>query len=578
MFDLNRNTFAMAAAQTAVVLGRRPAVSCLRGVWKALACCLIAVFALQAPACFAASALLTPDSRRDLELQPGVVLIYVQFKATLGPWSVTPGFWGSGFIYRPDGYLITNGHVAQLANEKDPKAIQRRIQIAAPIVTKAVLQAEAQHVNRELTADEKQSILAQLEKLYEAGAIVIEEMKLNVLLSNGQRFVGEIKAYSDPIDENGKDVAIIKIDGKNLPTVALGNSDNLNVGDPLTVIGYPGEALNASISGFLSAGSALVPTVTTGRISAVNKSDYKGTPVLQSEATINHGNSGGPAFDDNGQVIGVATYTLNKADGAVSGLNFFVPINTVMEFVRQAGAPPERGAFDEMWKRALDAYAGKHWYTAHALMGSVLEMMPNQPDALKLQLQAAENLREEGFFGYWIDRLGIAGLSAVGVLLAALIVIAFLFSRKPKSKALSGTFAIPRSVASGQQLPPEDAAATVVAKPSSQPALAEPESFGSLYVNNGSLRGNRFPIPKKGLLIGRDPSLCSIVLLDETVSKEHAWVVPLDNGVAVIDRSSVNGTYINSSESQRISKIILKSNDKIFIGRINPIEITYFSA
>ncbi len=583
MFDLNRNTFAMAAAQKAAAPGKRPATSYWRGAWKALVISLIAVFALQTPAGFAATSLLTPDSRRDLELQPGVVLIYVQFKATLGPWSVTPGFWGSGFLYRPDGYLITNGHVAQLANEKDPKAIQRRIQIAAPLVTKAVLDAEAKRASRDLTADEKQQILGQLQKLYESGAIEIEEMSLNVLLSNGKRYVGEIKAYSDPVDENGKDVAIIKIDGKNLPTVALGNSDNVNVGDPLTVIGYPGEALNASLNGFFSAGSVLVPTVTTGRISAVNKSDYKGTPVLQSEATINHGNSGGPAFDADGEVIGVATYTLNKSDGVVSGLNFFVPINTVMEFVRQAGAPPERGAFDEIWQRALDAYAGKHWYKAHALMGSVLEMMPNQPDALKLQLQATENLREEGFFGYWLDRIGVAGLSAVGVALAVLIVLIVLSGlRKPKAKAkvTTGTIAIPHPVASGQKLPNAAVtpAATLVAQAAPTPALAEQESFGSLYVNNGPLRGNRFPIPKKGLLIGRDPSLCSIVLSDETVSKEHAWVVPLDNGVAVIDRSSVNGTYINSADSQRISKIILKSNDRIFIGRKNPTEITYFSA
>jgi pSer/pThr/pTyr-binding forkhead associated (FHA) protein len=79
------------------------------------------------------------------------------------------------------------------------------------------------------------------------------------------------------------------------------------------------------------------------------------------------------------------------------------------------------------------------------------------------------------------------------------------------------------------------------------------------------------------LLIGRDPSLCTVVLPDDTVSKEHAWVVPLDNGVAVIDRSSANGTYVNSTESPRIAKMVLKNGDRIFIGRKNPTEITYFA-
>jgi len=62
------------------------------------------------------------------------------------------------------------------------------------------------------------------------------------------------------------------------------------------------------------------------------------------------------------------------------------------------------------------------------------------------------------------------------------------------------------------------------------------------------------------------------------VSKEHAWVVPLDNGVAVIDRNSSNGTYVNSTDSPRINKVILKDGDRIFVGRSNPTEIMYLSS
>jgi len=539
---------------------------------------LLAALLICTANCFGAQSLLSPESRKDLELQPGVVLIYVQFKATLGPWSVNPGFLGSGFLYRPDGYLITNGHVAQMANEKDSKAAHDRIVTAAPMVTNAVLQTEEQKLKRPLTPEEKQAVLAELEKLFEAGNMQIEGMSLTVILSNGSSYQGEIKAYSDPINENGKDVAIIKIDGKNLPTVELGNSDEVNVGDSMTVIGYPGEATNATLSGLFSQQSALVPTVTSGRISAVNKTDYKGTPVLQSETTINHGNSGGPAFDADGKVIGIATYTLNKAEGAVAGLNFFVPINTAKEFVRQAGADPERGPFDQMWHRALDEYAAQHWYKAHELMGSVLEMMPKQPDAMKLQLQAAENIRTEGPVAYWIDRLGMVPLLAIaGAVVLFLIVLLVLVLRKPSSsRPAASTVALPRA--------PEPAfiAAPSVAAPAAtqpiKPAQLGTESFGTLFIASGPLSGNRFQIPPKGLLIGRDPSLCAVILPDDTVSKEHAWVVPLDNGVVVIDRSSVNGTYVNSIDSPRIGKMQLKNGDRIFIGRKNPTEITYFNS
>ena len=522
---------------------------------------LLAALLVSVANCFAAQSLLTPESRKDLELQPGVVLIIVQFKATLGPWSVSPGFLGSGFLYRPDGYLITNGHVAQMANEKDSKAAHDRIVTAAPMVTEAVLQSEEQKLKRPLTPEEKQSVLDELNKLFEAGRMQIEGMSLTVLLSNGSSYQGEIKAYSDPITENGKDVAIIKIDGRNLPTVALGNSDEVNVGDSMTVVGYPGEATNATMAGLFSQQSALIPTVTSGRISAVDKTDYRGTPVLQSETTINHGNSGGPAFDADGKVIGIATYTLNKSEGAVAGLNFFVPINTAMEFVRQAGADPERGPFDQMWHRALDAYAGQHWYQAHELMGSVLEMFPKQPDAMKLQLQAAENMRTEGPFAYWVDRVGMAPLLAfVGVVLLFLIALVVFLVRKPSPP------------------PPATRVDPPTTSQVAPPPMIGPEYFGSLFIASGPLSGNRFQIPSKGLLIGRDPSLCTVILPDDTVSKEHAWVVPLDNGVVVIDRSSANGTYVNSIDSPRIGKMQLKNGDRIFIGRKNPTEITYFNS
>jgi S1-C subfamily serine protease len=533
----------------------------------------LAILGFFAPvtACFAASSLLSPENRRDLELQPGVVLILVQYKATLGAFSCSPGVLGSGFLYRPDGYLITNGHVAQLANEKDHKADIQRMITAEPLLRQAALESVAKQLGRDLTDPEKQVVVDQVDKLIAGGQMRVEDVKLTVILDNGTSHQGEIKAYSDPINENGKDVAIIKIDARNVPTVALGNSDDVSVGDSLTVVGYPGEATNATLGGLFSERSLLIPTVTNGRISAVNKTDYKGTPVLQSEAVINHGNSGGPAFDDQGRVVGIATYTLNKTEGSVAGLNFFVPINTAMEFVRQAGADPQRGPFDRTWHDALEAYAGQHWYKAHELMGSVLEEMPNQPDAMKLQLQSAQNIRNLNPVQYWIDRLGIGEFAVLAtVLVLVLFVAVLLLVRKPGTKPVVASAPLQRAA---EPLP-----ATVASVQTVNAVLPGIESFGSLYVSNGPLSGNRFQIPKKGLLIGRDAAQCGLVLPDDNVSKEHAWVVPLDNGVAVIDRSSTNGTYVNSADSPRINKMLLKNGDRIFIGRKNPTEITYFSS
>lgn len=537
-----------------------------RSAWCALAAILLAMAVFTIP-CPAQSAPLTQETKMDLESQPGVVLIVASFKAVLGPFSCEPAALGTGFLYRPDGYLITNGHVVQMGYEKDQKAINARTKYAIHCLLDDARDAVSKKLGRQLNQQDDDNLQLALAKLVEAGNMHITNVSLTVYLDNETKHTGEVKAYSDPIDEGGKDVAIVKIDGNNLPTVPLGNSDEVSVGEPITVIGYPGAATNATLSGLFNQHSIFVPTVTNGRISAV-KTDFRGTPVLQSEATINHGNSGGPAFDARGRVIGIATYSLNKAEGSVSGLNFFVPINVANEFVRQAGADPKQGSFDALWDDAVDAYAGQHWWRAHELMGSVLEMMPNQPDAMRLEVQAGMNIPKNPI-SYWIDRLGAPlffGFIAAFVLLVALILILAL---RPKKKA-----------APLAPVHPQNAHPNLAAPPPARPAQIAPpnQTFGTLHIANGPLAGNRFSIPKHGLIIGRDPSQCAVVLQSDTVSKEHAWVVPVDDGVAVIDRNSANGTYVNSVDSPRINKFVLKNGDRIFVGRKNPTEITFFAS
>ena len=118
--------------------------------------------------------------------------------------------------------------------------------------------------------------------------------QIRVYLNNKASYNGEIKAYSDPTGVgNGKDVAILKIDGNNLPTVKLGNSDDVHIEEPITVVGYPGVASPLNFD-WIGMESVTVPSITNGHISA-KKVDYKGTPVLQSDAAITHGNSGGAA-------------------------------------------------------------------------------------------------------------------------------------------------------------------------------------------------------------------------------------------------------------------------------------------
>ena len=504
---------------------------------------------------------LTKEERRVLELTPAVVLIIVTYQIQLpiprekaDPQIMKLDYTatGSGFIYRPDGYIITNGHVVADANLKDKQAQDARLQT---IFEGLVHQLEKQ-IGGQLSPAARQ---------YVASHMSASTPRILVILNNKSEYNAEIKQYSDPTGvNNGKDVAIIKIDANNLPTVKLGNSENLHVQEPITVIGYPGVASPLGFS-LLSKDSLVVPTITNGHISAV-KTDYKGAPVIQSDAAITHGNSGGPAFDPNNEAIGIATFGNIKE---VAGFNFFVPINIALEFVRQTGAPPQQGQFDKIWAQALDAFSNHKWETAKGLFTDVLGLMPNEPDAIRLENISAQMARDENPMQRMMETSGWMIWPAGGI--ALVLVLGFVIWRMAAAKkpAFAGAAGAGVPVAGAPLPPPQPYSA-----PPPPPALHN-GTFGTVHITAGALNGNRFPLPKAGLLIGRDSSKCAIVIGDDSVSKEHAWIVPLDNEIFVIDRNSANGTYLNSPDSPRISKVALKNGDRVFLGRKGTTVLTY---
>jgi hypothetical protein len=112
------------------------------------------------------------------------------------------------------------------------------------------------------------------------------------------------------VDER-RDLAIVKVAGFNLSTLQLGNSDVLSVGERVVVVGSP---------------LGLEATVTAGILSAKRDSG-KGFKVLQTDAAVNHGNSGGPLVGASGLAVGVVSSIL-RSDSA-QGINFAIPINYV---------------------------------------------------------------------------------------------------------------------------------------------------------------------------------------------------------------------------------------------------------
>lgn len=116
--------------------------------------------------------------------------------------------------------------------------------------------------------------------------------------------------------DKGSDVAVLKIDARNLPTVKIGNSTNTRVGEWVLAIGSPYGFESSATAGIVSAKSRSLP-------------DDNYVPFIQTDVAVNPGNSGGPLFNMAGEVIGINSQIYSRT-GGYQGLSFAIPIDVVV--------------------------------------------------------------------------------------------------------------------------------------------------------------------------------------------------------------------------------------------------------
>ncbi len=143
--------------------------------------------------------------------------------------------------------------------------------------------------------------------------------KISVLFKDGTSYEAKIVGF----DEDN-DVAVLKIDASDLTPATIGNSDNIAVGDSVFAIGNPLGELDFSM--------------TSGRVSALDRSivterNSAAINMFQFDAAINSGNSGGPVYNESGEVIGIATAKVGSS--GVEGLGFAIPINDAADIANE---------------------------------------------------------------------------------------------------------------------------------------------------------------------------------------------------------------------------------------------------
>jgi S1-C subfamily serine protease len=240
---------------------------------------------------------------------------------------------GTGHIVGKDGFILTNAHV--VSNDIFKKEIANKIfmRVFEATVWDFMATSTEEEINkfdeyienmREDGDSEKTDKIEEMmdSLLQKMGMNMKKEVVvLNPSISNNNikdevknGFRATIVSINDNYDKDNRDVALIKIDQTNLPTVSYDNETELVVGDKVHVFSFPASAT-------FGENDFTESTLTNGLVSAFKKSQDESFDIIQTDAKISQGSSGGPLFMDAGDVVGMITYQTGE-EGQETGDNF----------------------------------------------------------------------------------------------------------------------------------------------------------------------------------------------------------------------------------------------------------------
>ncbi len=201
---------------------------------------------------------------------------------------------------------------------------------------------------------------------------VTRDASLSVLFADGSEYPAELVGYYED-----NDIAVLKIDADGLSAVTLGDSDTMLVGDTVYCVGNPlGELEFTMSSGIVSALDREIDVDAETRID-----------MFQVDAAVNAGNSGGPVYGENGEVLGIVTAKYKQS--GVEGLGFAIPIN---DAVRIADALIEDGAMNDQAFLGISARSVDSSVTQNYGIpaGAYVEAVQEGSSAAKAGLQSGD--------------------------------------------------------------------------------------------------------------------------------------------------------------------------------------------
>ncbi len=278
------------------------------------------------------------------------------------------GLSGTGAFISAHGDVLTADHVINPPHDQTLDAFLD--QTAAPDV--------AAYINQNAKAGSPQVAASQVQQELASGQLnadrrydpAVSDVYLNtsytgpLSAADFQSLPAGIHAAVDRVEMqsavNAEDVAIVHVNLKDMPSIALGDSSTVQQQDPLTIIGFPG---NGDVSTMPT--DLLTASVNQITVSSIKTTDT-GAPVIQVGGDVEHGDSGGPALDSAGAVVGIVSFGLSNS-GSAGGTSFLQASNSARGLASSLKLNTQPGAFQTTWSQAFADYAATtpgHWHRA----------------------------------------------------------------------------------------------------------------------------------------------------------------------------------------------------------------------
>ncbi|MCL4474023.1 MAG: trypsin-like peptidase domain-containing protein [Actinobacteria bacterium] len=389
--------------------------------------------------------------------------------------SVETSGWGSGFIVTPDGYAVTNAHVVVKTDDEIKQSLAASGM--ADIIKQDIADIE-NALNITMGDDAYNSVAAAEADIYATYLTMSNENSSSEMFLAAPGAPGGLVKDGLPcetvkIGEStpGKDVAILKVSANNLPTVPIGEDTATKDGEQAIALGYPDALANPALK---QSQDNIKPSLTIGSISG-RKTMPGGFDVLQTDAAITNGNSGGPLFNNKGDVIGITTFGTVKQVGSsgdqaqVQGFNFAMPSTIIKQFLTESNVTPTQGQLTQTYREGVDLFYGEHYSAAKDKFKQVSDANPAFP-YISDQIAASTDKINAG-----LDKSTFPVPMWLIVLIVILVIgtagalYMFVIKKKPQAVTAGGPAATttPAAAAAPVQTPPVQKAEPVAP---SQPA------------------------------------------------------------------------------------------------------------